>query len=642
MKINRCWALYFALLTFVYLGEARAQGLPWSCDGVFYQVRAAAGQPSTLFSLINPSDNSAFQVTTLYTLTGTSVTPSTSTFVNGLGYRKTDNYLYALHRGAVGGTDAPNNTMYRIGRSSAVSLGVVTGLPANYSPTAADFDDLGFYYVLVAGGASVMYKIDVNTTPPSVVSTITLSTAVPNVGDMSYIAVPGAPGTGSFYGLTSGASGVRITLGGTVSTLAFTGLPAGAGWGTTWADASGYFYGYDNFATGGTAVYRINLATGAAITDSPGPTISGSDGAQCVNFATTGSITGTVFIDNNNNGVLNAGELGLVLPATTLTVYAIDGFGKVAGKATISPTTGVYTMTGLYQSSNYQLVLSNSNAIAIGATAPAASLPAGFINTGESLNAVADGTVDGRNPGFSTPISGGVSGLNFGVRASDMLPVFSGFPATATAGSTVTGVITCTNAAGGLAALAATCGVTPTSPAGLIVTVGTCTPPSPVASLAVGATITCSVSVQVPVATSFTITGVTGAQNDGNGGTGTGGNNSTVLAIPITPGVDLSITKSNVVTALATGATTTYTLVIRNGGPSAADGTVVKDPAVAGLSCTTVSCPAASIVNGAVCPAAASLTIVNLQSAAGITVPTLPANSSLSLLVTCTVSATGL
>lgn len=632
----------FAMIMMLMVDGAFAQGAPWTCDGKFYQVRAPAGSPSTLYSIINPPDNSAFQVTPLYTLATTFVTPSANTFVNGLGYRKADNFLYALHRGAVGGTDAPNNTMYRIGQSGAVALGVVTGLPANFAPTAADFDDLGFYYVLLAGGTSSMYKIDVTTSPPSVVATIPLSVAVPNVGDMSYIPVPSAPGTGSFYGLTAGASGVKITLAGAVSNLTFTGIPAAAGWGTTWADASGYFYGYDNQATGGTAVYRINLGTLASIADSAGPVISGSDGAQCLNFSTTGLATGTVFIDSNSNGVLAGAEQGLVLPATTLTVYAIDGFGKVAGLGAVSPSTGNYTITGLYQSSNYQLVLSNNNAVAIGAIAPAASLPTGFSNTGESLGAVADGVVDGKSPGFSTPISGGTGGLNFGVLGSDMAPVLSGFPANATAGSTISGVITCTNLAGGAAALNATCGALGTAPPGLTVTVGICSPPSPVASLGSGASMTCSVSIVVPATGSFTVTGVTGAQNDGNGGAGAGGNNSTQLTRAVALAAKLSVTKSNGVGVVAAGGQTIYSLVVSNAGPSPADGTIVKDPVAAGLQCNLLSCPAGSLVNGAVCPLAANLTIANLQSVAGIAIPALPANSSLTLLVTCGVTATGL
>ena len=640
LPLGQFLVFLIALALQAFVTQANAQGAAFTCDGKFYQVRAPAGLPSTLYSLINPPDNSAFQVTPLYTFAGAAVTPSTNTFINGLGYRRADNFLYALHRGAVGGTDVPNNTMYRIGQTSGVALGVVTGLPASYAPTAADFDDLGFYYVLQAGGASVMYKIDVTTSPPSVVSVITLSAAVPNVGDFSYIPNPITPGAGSFVGLTAGTSGVRITTAGVVTNLSFAGIPAGAGWGTTWADAAGYFYGYDNLATGGTAIYRINLATSAAVADSPGPVISGSDGAQCNNLNTTAALTGTVFIDNNANGVFDSGEAGLQLPGTALTVYAINGAGNVAGIGLLNPATGAFSISGLYQSSNYQLVLSNSSPIPIGSPAPAASLPPGFVTTGESLNAVADATPDGRNPGLATPISGNFGSANFGIRGSDMSPVLSGFPATATAGNTVTGLITCTNAVGGAAALNATCSAVGTAPAGLTVTVGICSPPVPVASLPAGSTITCAVAVKVPATGSFTVTGVTGAQNDGNGGTGSGGNNSTAFTQTVALAASLSVAKSNGVTFLTAGATTTYTVVVSNNGPSPADGAVVKDPVVPGLSCTSVSCPVAGQINGSVCPIAASLTIGNLQGS-GIAIATFPAGSSLSLLVVCGVTATG-
>ena len=53
----------FAMIMMLMVGGAFAQGAPWTCDGKFYQVRAPAGSPSTLYSIINPPDNSAFQVT---------------------------------------------------------------------------------------------------------------------------------------------------------------------------------------------------------------------------------------------------------------------------------------------------------------------------------------------------------------------------------------------------------------------------------------------------------------------------------------------------------------------------------------------------------------------------------------------------
>lgn len=99
----------------------------------------------------------------------------------------------------------------------------------------------------------------------------------------------------------------------------------------------------------------------------------------------------------------------------------------------------------------------------------------------------------------------------------------------------------------------------------------------------------------------------------------------------------LSITKTNSTTAVVAGASYAYTVVASNGGPDAADGAVLKDISSAGLVCTAVSCPAASLTGGATCPAAPS----NLLLAAGTTVPLFPANSSVTLVVTCAVTATG-
>lgn len=101
----------------------------------------------------------------------------------------------------------------------------------------------------------------------------------------------------------------------------------------------------------------------------------------------------------------------------------------------------------------------------------------------------------------------------------------------------------------------------------------------------------------------------------------------------------VAVTKSNGVSSLAAGGTTTYTLTVVNSGPSAADGLVIKDPAVTGLSCGAVSCTA--VIGGAVCPTSGSTTIAYLQGASGIAVPTLPAGSTATFTLNCSVTATG-
>ena len=81
-------------------------------------------------------------------------------------------------------------------------------------------------------------------------------------------------------------------------------------------------------------------------------------------------------------------------------------------------------------------------------------------------------------------------------------------------------------------------------------------------------------------------------------------------------------------TGVGPGATLSYQLTITNGGPSAADGAVVSDPAVANFNATGVSCALAS--GGAVCPA---LPLVTQLQGACIAIPVLPAGGSVTLTI---------
>ncbi len=105
----------------------------------------------------------------------------------------------------------------------------------------------------------------------------------------------------------------------------------------------------------------------------------------------------------------------------------------------------------------------------------------------------------------------------------------------------------------------------------------------------------------------------------------------------------LTVSKTNGTTSVNAGDTTTYTVTFSNLGPSAANGSVIKDVASEGLSCTQVTCTPSG---GALCPAALPANTAvpsNLTSlfAAGETIATFPPNSALTLLVRCDVTATG-
>ena len=116
------------------------------------------------------------------------------------------------------------------------------------------------------------------------------------------------------------------------------------------------------------------------------------------------------------------------------------------------------------------------------------------------------------------------------------------------------------------------------------------------------------------------------------------GNNTQTATATVTPAGNLSVTKTNAVTALNAGQTTSYTVTATNSGPGNATNSVVTDPAVTGLSCTSVTCSVGS--GAAVCPVAPALSIANLQGS-GVPIASFPANSSLNFQVLCTVTATG-
>ena len=116
-------------------------------------------------------------------------------------------------------------------------------------------------------------------------------------------------------------------------------------------------------------------------------------------------------------------------------------------------------------------------------------------------------------------------------------------------------------------------------------------------------------------------------------------NNTTSFATPSNcVSATLTISKTNAGSTLTAGQTTSYTITVANLGPGAAGGTTVRDPVAPGLSCTTNPTCAVS-GGGAVCPA--PLTIGTFQNP-GFTINTFPPASSLTFVLTCGVTATGL
>jgi uncharacterized repeat protein (TIGR01451 family) len=108
---------------------------------------------------------------------------------------------------------------------------------------------------------------------------------------------------------------------------------------------------------------------------------------------------------------------------------------------------------------------------------------------------------------------------------------------------------------------------------------------------------------------------------------------------------DLTISKSNGVASpasLVSGQSTSYSIVVTNNGQGRADGAVLTDPAVAGLTVTAISCAVTTAT--ATCPDLSNqaASISALQSAGGLVIPVLRSGAVLTFTVTATVTATGL
>ena len=200
----------------------------------------------------------------------------------------------------------------------------------------------------------------------------------------------------------------------------------------------------------------------------------------------------------------------------------------------------------------------------------------------------------------------------------------------------VSGAIVTDAAAAGLSKTAVTCtpGTGAACPVGL--TVAGLESGATIPTLPVGASVTFTVTATV-TATSGLVNNIVSVAPPAGTSDPTPANNSATdtdtVTGPVAGTADLSVTKSNSTTNVATGAATTYAIIIINGGPSAANGSLVTDPVATGLNKVAVGCTAAG---GAVCPA--GLTVASLE--AGAVIPTLPDGGSLTLSVTATVTAT--
>jgi uncharacterized repeat protein (TIGR01451 family) len=153
---------------------------------------------------------------------------------------------------------------------------------------------------------------------------------------------------------------------------------------------------------------------------------------------------------------------------------------------------------------------------------------------------------------------------------------------------------------------------------------------------------TCTVTVTGLISGVASLTTLTNAVNVaptvGTSDTSATNNQSTVTAT-VTPAAALAATKTSGTTQTVAGATVAYTVTFSNLGPSPANNATIQDTASAGLSnCSVISCTGAGTPTPATCPATPAASLAPSST----TIPSFPANSSVTLVVQCGVTVTGL
>src|SRR5258708_3544054 len=179
--------------------------------------------------------------------------------------------------------------------------------------------------------------------------------------------------------------------------------------------------------------------------------------------------------------------------------------------------------------------------------------------------------------------------------------------------------------------------VTDTLPAGISSATWTCTPAAncgvtsgtgninTTVNLANGGTATFTVTANISASATGSLTNTASVTAPAGTTDPTPGNNTATDTDTLTPHADLSAAKSGPASVTAGGAIS-YSVLVSNGGPAAADGASFTDPLPAGISSITASC--GSPTGGAVCGA------VNVSgSAVSSSITTLPAGGSVTFTI---------
>lgn len=540
---------------------------------------------------------------------------------NAIGYSPQDNYIYGIS--SIAGI---NNHLIRVGADgSGVDLGEIAGLPAvNYN--AGVIAPNGDFYVKAAGNNGTLYRIDI---AARTATAITLSGTFV-FADLAWY-------DGRLYAISSGFLR-SITLSGSTGTVTSVGSSSPLG-------VASVMWGFDNglYANdGGSGIFYLNPATGAATLMSSVPPSTNADGANCPSaslmldadlsvtktntpasgpddlpddtYTAGGTRTYTIVVTNNGPFGAHDATVSDPLPAgITAATWTCTGTGGGActasgsgpiNDATVSlpPNATVTYQLTLTVPTDYTGDLSNTATVTPGPatrdidmsnnTATDTDPPVPMV----TLRKISLGGVD----------SFGFSGTN-GIGAQTLTTTIVGTPVA--------------GAAQALAAAASATTITEdATPAAYRVTDITCT------GLGAGGT-------AVPDLANRTVVLDAAA-------TAAGADIECTFTNTLQQ-TDIQVVKTASPDPVVSGDVVTYQIVVTNNGPLAADDAVLSDVAGAGQDCsmpgTMATCTA---TGGANCPA--PLVPASSLLGSGVTIPSLPVGGQVTFGLQCTVTASGL
>ena len=302
-------------------------------------------------------------------------------------------------------------------------------------------------------------------------------------------------------------------------------------------------------------------------------------------------------------------------------------------------------------------IVSNSPALATGATALNLTVPTLAASSSCTVTVVIQPTATGALPNTTsgvtstqTPTAGAVSNTAIlTVTPSADLSIVKTGPSTAVAGTTISYVLTLSNAGPSVAngasfadnmpnvltGVTATCQNAAGGVVGCSATVGSGNNISgSVATFPSGGSVQVLITATIPAGATANLSNTaTVAVPSGTTDPATANNTSATVITTLTKTANLSITKTDNLSTVGTGQTVTYTIVVANAGPSTTTGTfqdtTFSGVTLSGWTCTgttgTANCP------GVALPASGgySNSLLNL-----------PAGSSITFQVTGTVTAT--